>query len=198
MTERIKAIETEYAGCRFRSRLEARWAVFFNALGVRWEYEPQGYEGDGFRYLPDFWLPDFGIFAEVKGKMSAADLQKTMAAVPVLKEPSDGQISHQLLILGPVPAPGFAWCHHRLDLLAPNHIFMSSVLWDNYGGYFLRMYNQPVRLGTDYKWGSDENSMFFANALTDAVVAERVVVDPVVDNAYRAARSARFEFGERG
>lgn len=29
----IKAIETEYDGHRFRSRLEARWAVFFNAIG---------------------------------------------------------------------------------------------------------------------------------------------------------------------
>lgn len=42
----IKAIETSYAGCRFRSRLEARWAVFFDRMGVSWEYEPQGYELD--------------------------------------------------------------------------------------------------------------------------------------------------------
>lgn len=35
----IKAIETSYKGYRFRSRTEARWAVFFDALGVRWEYE---------------------------------------------------------------------------------------------------------------------------------------------------------------
>ena len=43
----MKPIETEYAGCRFRSRLEARWAVFFDALGVRWEHEPQGFDIDG-------------------------------------------------------------------------------------------------------------------------------------------------------
>lgn len=56
----IKAIETVYKGYRFRSRLEARWAVFFDALGVKWEYEPQGFElEDGTRYLPDFWI-DFG------------------------------------------------------------------------------------------------------------------------------------------
>ena len=35
----LKAIETEYKGYRFRSRLEARWAVFFDACGVKWEYE---------------------------------------------------------------------------------------------------------------------------------------------------------------
>lgn len=50
----IKAIETVYRGYRFRSRLEARWAVFFDALGVKWEYEPQGFELLSGRYLPDF------------------------------------------------------------------------------------------------------------------------------------------------
>ena len=42
----IAAIQTRYAGCRFRSRIEARWAVFFDALGIRWEYEPQGFDLD--------------------------------------------------------------------------------------------------------------------------------------------------------
>jgi hypothetical protein len=55
----IQAIETRYAGCRFRSRLEARWAVFFDYAGIRWEYEPQGYRlSDGTTYLPDFLLTD--------------------------------------------------------------------------------------------------------------------------------------------
>jgi len=54
---RIKAIETSYKGYLFRSRLEARWAVFFDALGIVWEYEREGFELDGLRYLPDFWLP---------------------------------------------------------------------------------------------------------------------------------------------
>jgi hypothetical protein len=52
----IKAIETQYAGCRFRSRLEARWAVFFDALDIAWEYEPEGFELPSGRYLPDFRL----------------------------------------------------------------------------------------------------------------------------------------------
>jgi ribosomal protein S27AE len=51
----IKAIETTYKGYRFRSRLEARWAVFFDAIGIKWEYEPEGFElANGTRYLPDF------------------------------------------------------------------------------------------------------------------------------------------------
>lgn len=54
MTTDVQPIETEYAGCRFRSRLEARWAVALNAAGLRWEYEPEGFETPCGRYLPDF------------------------------------------------------------------------------------------------------------------------------------------------
>lgn len=55
MSKEIKAIQTFYKGYKFRSRLEARWAVFFDALGLKWEYEPEGYElPDGSWYLPDF------------------------------------------------------------------------------------------------------------------------------------------------
>lgn len=78
MSGEINPIETRYGGYRFRSRLEARWAVFFDALNIEWEYEAQGYMVDGTPYLPDFWLPKFcprynageifdsGMFAEVK------------------------------------------------------------------------------------------------------------------------------------
>lgn len=62
-------VETLYAGHRFRSRLEARWAVFFDCLGLVWEYEPEGYALDEETwYLPDFLLPHFdgGLWCEVK------------------------------------------------------------------------------------------------------------------------------------
>lgn len=63
----IKPIETLWKGYRFRSRLEARWAVFFETLGLKWEYEPQGFElCDGTRYLPDFYLPDQESYIEIK------------------------------------------------------------------------------------------------------------------------------------
>lgn len=62
-----KAIETRYKGFRFRSRTEARWAVFFDAMGYEWQYELEGYELSEGWYLPDFWLPQFNVFAEVKG-----------------------------------------------------------------------------------------------------------------------------------
>jgi hypothetical protein len=64
----IKAIETVYKGYRFRSRLEARWAVFFDSLGLEWQYELEGFDlGDGVYYLPDFWLSHQQIWLEIKG-----------------------------------------------------------------------------------------------------------------------------------
>jgi hypothetical protein len=64
----MEPIETEYQRYRFRSRLEARWAVFLNHIGVEWDYEPQGFEFDGGeRYLPDFWVETWDCWIEVKG-----------------------------------------------------------------------------------------------------------------------------------
>lgn len=91
----IKAIETVYKGYRFRSRLEARWAVFFDALGVKWEYEREGFElEDGTRYLPDFWLPDIecGVWFEVKPSIDS-DLSKPRALANALAlDDPDGPI----------------------------------------------------------------------------------------------------------
>jgi hypothetical protein len=50
----IKPIETAAFGRLFRSRHEARVACFLSHLGVKWEYEPQGFELPSGRYLPDF------------------------------------------------------------------------------------------------------------------------------------------------
>lgn len=46
------AIPTLYNGVQFRSRLEARWAAFFDLLGWRWTYEPVDLAG----YIPDFFI----------------------------------------------------------------------------------------------------------------------------------------------
>ncbi|MCK9495237.1 MAG: hypothetical protein M0R75_07040 [Dehalococcoidia bacterium] len=63
----IRPIETTWNGRRFRSRLEARWAVFFDSLGVRYEYEPEGFDmGEHGWYLPDFWLPHIETWVEIK------------------------------------------------------------------------------------------------------------------------------------
>lgn len=66
----IKPIETEYNGYLFRSRLEARWAVFFDAAGIEYQYETEGFVlQDGTRYLPDFYLPWFNCYVEIKPKV---------------------------------------------------------------------------------------------------------------------------------
>lgn len=73
----IKPIETIYKGHRFRSRLEARFAVFFDYMGIRYIYEPEGYDlGNGIKYLPDFYLPDADQFFEVKGILTELDIEK--------------------------------------------------------------------------------------------------------------------------
>lgn len=66
----MKAIETVYNGYRFRSRLEARWAVFFDALGIEYQYELEGIDLDnGLKYLPDFFLPKSQLYIEIKSKL---------------------------------------------------------------------------------------------------------------------------------
>lgn len=77
---KLKAIETEHNGILYRSRLEARWAVFFDSLGIRFEYEKEGFDLDGIWYLPDFWLPEQRYWVEIKGSKPAADEERKMTA----------------------------------------------------------------------------------------------------------------------
>ena len=67
----IKAIETIYRGYRFRSRTEARWAVFFDAVSLPFEYEKEGFDlGEGTWYLPDFWMPSLKLWVEIKSELT--------------------------------------------------------------------------------------------------------------------------------
>lgn len=63
-TVRVK--QTSYKGYLFRSRLEARWAYFFDLMGIEYEYEKETYDLPSGGYLPDFWLPGVNLWAEVK------------------------------------------------------------------------------------------------------------------------------------
>ena len=69
----IKAIECRYAGRKFRSRREARWAVLFDHLDLDWVYESEGYVlDDDTCYLPDFELrlpSKTRIWVEVKPEL---------------------------------------------------------------------------------------------------------------------------------
>ena len=80
---KFKSIDTSYNGHRFRSRLEARWALYFDLIGIKYEYEPQGYYLEsGICYLPDFYLPNVSAYAEIKPKsISIDDLSDAMEKI---------------------------------------------------------------------------------------------------------------------
>jgi hypothetical protein len=70
----MKAINTFYDNNYFRSRLEAKWAMFFNLSGIKYVYEPEGFTDGTDKYLPDFYLPEMylrdksskGVYIEIK------------------------------------------------------------------------------------------------------------------------------------
>jgi hypothetical protein len=132
----IKAIETVYAGYRFRSRLEARWAVFFDAAGIKWDYEPEGFYLDGVRYLPDFFLLDQEIYIEIKprgfygGRYDSDEMRKTQEK---LKKLATGSGCNVFLIIGS-PNPD-RWSDDRDDCprvigFAPNKGVISSKFFE--------------------------------------------------------------------
>lgn len=94
MQYHIASIPTEYAGTLFRSRLEARWAAFFDVMGWQWTYEPFDLPG---------WSPDFllhgtegrSILVEVKPitEFDAEVARKMLRAFPADPAPS-------LMVLG--------------------------------------------------------------------------------------------------
>lgn len=187
MTPTVKAIETRYAGCRFRSRLEARWAVFFDTLNIPWQYEPQGFTlSDGRNYLPDFLLPECGTWIEVKGSPDAVDWDLLqLAANDIAKHPHwDGcEQGPELMLLGPIPRPrstgDYGW---------PS--------WSIYDGFTMELdhgfgYWYKNRRPWSYGYGTDgSQECFFGLYHAD----ESDYAQP----GYEAARSARFEHGEVG
>ena len=66
----MEAIKTKFKGIEYRSKLEARWAVFFDNYGLRFEYEPTTFRLKSGLYAPDFYLTDLACYAEVKPLIS--------------------------------------------------------------------------------------------------------------------------------
>jgi hypothetical protein len=64
----VKAKPTTYAQVEFRSRLEARWATFFDLLNLEWEYEPERTRVEGVYYQPDFLVCNLPFIVPTKGK----------------------------------------------------------------------------------------------------------------------------------
>ena len=181
----IKPIETEYKGYRFRSRLEARWAVFFDVCGVRWEYEPEGYDlGDGIYYLPDFLLHgvvgrDGGdLWVEVKGWMTDDDAVKIRRFA---------ELGHKVLVVGPIPDGETA---DQIDSEISDRAYNDRHGWPNEfnfrtidGDYFAAHPGVNSRGGFEL-FGDDSSYMLDRN-------------DKKTEEAYRIARQARFEHGEK-
>ena len=196
----LKAIQTEYKGYLFRSRLEARWAVFFDAFGVKWEYEPEGYDlGDGIMYLPDFLLhgvtvnhgyykKNCDIYVEVKGQMNDADAEKInrfyAAGYP---EDSDWGVSGTaVLVVGNIPdGEDMREIIDNMQYLA----YHDHENWPNFynfetvdGDYFAA-YPGVDKRGVFNLFGDDSSYLWSMNSAA-------------TEKAFREARQARFEFGE--
>lgn len=173
----IIAIETSYRGYRFRSRLEARWAVFFTASCIDWEYEKQGYVVEGRPYLPDFWLPGLGVFFEVKGpdeyderlmqRLAERSWHPVCVAVGSIPEPGEYQASIRAFL-----PPAYA--HDRIDcMLDAGEIHNAFMQCSNCG--VIRLRSESYFSGKGY-----------------CSCSERGRMEPV-DGSLTAARSARFE-----
>lgn len=222
----IKPIQTEYKGYKFRSRLEAKWAVFFDAAKIRYEYEPEGYETeDGKRYLPDFYLPDFDLYVEVKrdteeglgeiiGKCEQAIVWGgaikrllILSTVPQGKS-IDGGMWHFPCIYWNDTAPCWGWwffCDYGETEDAP--IFGQTSRWDcslypSSLNWILQ--EKSIKAVSDVKLRSwcPACEHWFPNSAnrTEEKIKEDIKVQEQfnqrVFKCFDKARKARFEFGE--
>lgn len=203
----IKPIETVYNGYRFRSRLEARWAVFFDAIGIRYVYEPEGFVGAyGMYYLPDFYLPDFDVYVEVKGsdEQLKNDSHKLESAIDFLSTPIS---TAGLIILGPIPYK--EGCIPYFDLLFWHKGVCSTKCLFDVGGTFKHAAYYCEKNESEY-WsayqiyegidcGSPLPLSVSVNAKYQDYYATALYMKrpfQEINKAYIKARQARFEHGE--
>ena len=208
----ITPIETLYNGYRFRSRLEARWAVFLDALGVDYMYEPQGFvTEDGETYLPDFkvkcygtrgfapYAAPFDLYIEVKGE---GDSQSERKLLSFAKNMEDMELRDSaygdrkgcpVLVVGDVPN---ITCEADLTDAAVFGSYdrvrgFNTICPFNYqlidGDYFAAY--PAVRNGCFFLYGDDCNYILDDNG-------EPMGEDQRIMRAYQIARTARFEHGE--
>lgn len=210
----IKAIETHYKGYRFRSRLEARWAVFFDDLRLRWEYETEGFDIDGTRYLPDFrvWTPQGEpMWYEVKPAhiLSDTKFERFRRAI----EDERGMQTRVSLLSGdPLEHLERRW-HAPTNGCAMSNDFCPRCAFFHpaaYGIYFQRgCAREDVSFGCEpcdaETPGGGQNELqegfartmvrpYKGSLLIDEMAYDRVKF--IVESAALAARSARFEHGE--
>jgi hypothetical protein len=72
------SIPTNYKGVEYRSRLEARWAAFFDLIGWQHTYEP--FDGNG--YIPDFLIHgNRPLLIEIKPANTMTQYQAPIAKI---------------------------------------------------------------------------------------------------------------------
>ena len=104
--------EASYSSVLFRSRTEARWALFFDLMGWSWDYEPCHYGLGALNYLPDFYLPDADVWVEVKGPsfLDAASMGKVASAAagphPLPSRRPPYERAAAVVLVGPMPPVG--------------------------------------------------------------------------------------------
>jgi hypothetical protein len=214
----IKPIDTYYAGHYFRSRLEARWAHVFDNLGVRWEYEPQGYRvGENRRpYLPDFYLTDLGWWVEVKGDPQRLDVRLLIDAIHPTKGlgRTDAWYFTNILILGAVPDFGELTPAHfsisRSAAIGRGPMACSECTFTEplFGiHYFAPIVDLPKiedskqatalrRLGAVLYPACRSAARQLHNDLTQALPIKQAPELPHLLGAYTLGRTARFEHGQ--
>ena len=192
----ITAIQTEYKGYRFRSRLEARWAVFFDACHVNWEYEPEGFAlPNGQFYLPDFLLHGCAgrspsdLYVEVKGKMTETDAKK-IRQFSSINDFERQEISNPILVVAGIP-----YGNDIRDI----EVFCQDLGYDGFPGINGGPY--PFNFETidgDYfvaHPGINKNGRFELFGDDSNYTYDRD--DVATLRAFKLARQARFEHGER-
>ena len=217
----MKAIETKYKGYRFRSRLEARWAVFFDALGLRWEYEPEGFDlGAAGWYLPDFRITGYGgefYWVEVKGGIDEGRHMSDEDAFKVLSFGRALGKDCNIWILGGIPKFAHEYCFpvvkpHKCSYEGSHIKLEMSIFWENPGFLFA----EPINLGQLWRWVDVEDPRLLGGLFVGAIFSHHSIREACKDSsiqcinipsnkgtigyqdACNAARSARFEHGERG
>ena len=192
----LKAIETTYRGYRFRSRLEARWAIFADTLGLQWTYEPEGFElYDGSRYLPDFLVDGIG-WIEIKPDKNAEYDDE----VSMLGEVVYGTVKNGYLLAGSIPDPECSYLETGDSLglevvaLFPGHEQEGS-WYEDYGYWFCVC---PVcgKVGIEYQARGARVCGGKEHVELAGKDREFTGNHPQIIEAISAARGARFEHGE--
>lgn len=167
----LKPIETTYNGYRFRSRLEARWACFLDALALPYAYEAEGYDLDGLWYLPDFWLPTLNCWVEIKGqKPNSEEIKKALLLAQAAGRPV-------VLFAGEIDP-------RIVGGIATNSYYPDAYAWGSCAK-------------CNYVDIIDVNAFKAVHCpLCEAVRLFRFS-SPLLRKAYDVARSARFEHGEQ-